>query len=274
MNRGPNNPAEDVLIDVQSALGVPFTNLLFHKLASWPQVLAVLWRHASPIVLTSNFAKEADRLRGMALMQTAAKDFEWPPDMAVDDIKRVMRFTDAFLLVQPQLLLLVAGWARALGGSNMLEGDQVDRRLERREAPGRGDLSADIPLIEMPPIDRDTADVFQAMVDERGHPGVASYYRGLANWPPLLRECWRIIRTSLTDRQQRARDLVQAADSAAFALGLHSIHAPLEQTESIQSMLCAWRDIQVPQLMLDTAQVKISLPVLARREAVLGRDGL
>jgi hypothetical protein len=266
MNRGAFSAMEDIFIDVQEALGVPFTNLIFRNLASWPQVLAVLWRSARPIVLTSNFANQADRLRCMALRQPAALDFAWPPNLAPEEIERIMRFTDAYIHVQPQLLLLVAGWARAVTGPGVLDGEESHRLLDPREAPGRGDPSVDIPMITVPPSDPFVGDLFRVMAEQRGHPGVASYYRGLAQWPSLLAECWRIVRPSLTEREQRTRDLVKAADLAAIALGLHSIGTRLEQADSVGSMLQAWRDVQVPELMLDTARVKLSFPVASTEE--------
>ena len=248
---------EDVLADVQPVLGVPFTNLIFHKLANWPDFLTLAWHRTRPVVLTVEFQRYAAVLAALAKPDVAPAAFAWPDGLDTEDLHRVRLLTDAYATAQPQLMLLVAGWLRAIEGR-----PARSATLTPRTEPGRGDPAADVPMVGLPPSDPDVTKLFGDMIGRRGHPGVASYYRSLAQWPSLLNSCWHILEPTVLspDYDMRVRRLVTAADLAVTDLGFGQaglLGLP-QHNNTLRVLLAAWRDVQVPQLMLDTLRLKAS----------------
>lgn len=257
-----------VLDDVPSTLGVPFVNLIFRRLAEWPELLTELWDRTRSIVLTIEFIDFAKALSDIAAPERHVAQIEWPRSMDINDVTRAWQLTQAYVHVQPQLLLLVTGWTASGGGTLRPGGDDiltemVPAKLTPRPKPGRGSPTADVPMIAASPEDPKTALLFSQMMDQRRHPGIASYYRSLARWPPLLDASWRLLRpyVSTDAYAQKVERLTAVASKFALRLGLPSVRdldGSADNTDALE-LLDAWRDVQVPQLMLDTALINAAL---------------
>jgi hypothetical protein len=251
----------DVLLsEIRQCLGVPFVNLIFHRLSAWPDYLERVWRRTRPLLSSQEFARAAHRLSQLAAPAIAAP-LRLPQDVAPSDLGRAVALTKAYCHVQPKLLLLAAGWASGLSSEQPRLGPPPVNaiRAEHPVANKDGDevvgQEADVPMIPLPPADRTVAHLFTSMVQRRGHPGVASYYRSLANWPSLLAACWEMLEPVATSPGylKQADQLSRTAVELSAALGLDA--AGTVQTPDrveISTLLRRWRDVQVPQLMIDT----------------------
>lgn len=260
--------ADHVLQDVRPVLGVPFTNLIFHKLAAWPDFLSRAWAWTRPVVLTREFQACADELARIAVPPVTTPAFLWPASVSAEDRRRIRLLTDAYVRVQPQLLLVVAGWSQLLAGSGnsasiAQPAPSPNTEWQRRSAPGIGDPEANVPLIDLPPRDPGFEQLFDEMIVARDHPGVASYYRSLAQWPNVLQALWLLLRPCIDSAHygEQTRSLITTAERGAANLGFARAGVTFAETDHhrIAQVLNAWRDVQVPQLMLDTAILRRAL---------------
>lgn len=256
---GPTDQELDALFDeIRRGLGVPFVNLIFHRLAVWPGYLAEVWQRSTPLLSTPDFTRAAEALRRLAAPPRVVP-IDLPADVSAADVNRVRRLTDAYVYVQPKLLLLTAGWAAGLAD------EPLAARIERGQAsePIRVfDERADVPTIDLPPTDPTVANLFQRMVERRTHPGVASYYRSLATWPTLMSACWQALEplTASSQYSARARELSRTATALATSLGLREAGAvETSSSAELRPLLEQWRDVQVPQLMFDTRHLQEAL---------------
>ncbi len=252
-----------VFADIPHVLGVPFLNLIFHRLAQWPDLLIELWAKSRHIILTREFARAATTLAGIAIPAWPVHSIEQPPSMTAEAWRRAQQLTDAYRAVQPQLLLLVAGWAASPNDGVQMAPAMVTSSLTTRPAPGRAYLGADVPMISTVPDDPTVALLFEQMIVQRGHPGVSSYYRSMALWPPLLQAVWDLLqpRVLIGPYVQQVERLASAATAAASVLKIQPVQSMSHyggNTTSLR-MLESWRDVQVPQLMLDTALVEAAI---------------
>ncbi|MDQ4105828.1 MAG: halocarboxylic acid dehydrogenase DehI family protein, partial [Actinomycetota bacterium] len=58
-----------VYADVRNRLRVPFVNFLFRALANYPAYLEFAWGRIAPYLLSADFERAADELRGRALVE-------------------------------------------------------------------------------------------------------------------------------------------------------------------------------------------------------------
>jgi hypothetical protein len=244
----------DLATDIPYRLGVPFLNLIFKRLAEWPGYLRQVWLRSRDIVSTPEFAAAAEQL---------GRDADWPPmrspllpGLGETDLRRARLLTASYAGVQPKLALLTAGWAAGL----LKPPVDLTAAVTAPAVPsGVIDPDVDVPMVELPPHDPRVAQLFEEMVTLRHHPGVASYYRSLAQWPALLEVCWRPLSHEVTSAAYRARAgrLAETATIMATDLGLVDAGAvdAGRAGNKIVSLLDAWRDVQVPQLLLDTRYI-------------------
>jgi hypothetical protein len=242
-----------VLNDIPAALGVPFVNLIFHRLAQWPTYLTQVWCRTRPLIETEEFASATRSLQD--LVESAMPlEVAVPAEVTAASLSRAVRLSDMYSHVQPQLLLLTAGWAAGLESRTSLPPPMPPAGSGRATKPVF-DEDSNVPMAALPPVDPQVAATFTDMVERRRHPGVASYYRSLAHWPALLTTCWRALEsvTASPEYFRRARDLSTTATALAGRLGIRDAGAvPTTDTLAVLELLRSWRDVQVPQLMLDT----------------------
>jgi hypothetical protein len=254
--------AGSVLDDIPRVLGVPNLNLIFQRLASWPDYLSEVWRRSRPLLGMEQFDEAADALHDLAA-QGPRITISPPCGLAQGDLDRATRLTAMYAHVQPRLLLLMAGWTAGLEDRPLPPASPPPAGCrgvaERASGFGKAD---DVPMIELPPADPAVAQTLERMIDRRNHPGVASYYRSLAQWPTLLVACWQALEPVVVAPEYsiRARDLAAAATTLATSLRLHEAAAVVTHDAPVLlPLLRSWRDIQVPHLMLDTCHIQQGL---------------
>jgi hypothetical protein len=261
-----------LLNEIRQCLGVPFVNLIFHRLSAWPDYLERVWRLTLPLLSTQEFARAAHRLSELAAPAFTAP-LQLPQDLTASDLGRAVSLTDAYAHVQPKLLLLVAGWASGLSSDRpFLPPTQVsavstEHPMANENGGDAGGQEADVPMIPLPPADPTVACLFASMVQCRRHPGVASYYRSLANWPSLLAACWEILEPVTTGPgyMKQADLLSRTAAELSGALGLDAAGAVRTPDRvELSTLLLQWRDVQVPQLMIDTRYLAEALKSASR----------
>lgn len=252
-----------VLDDIPLVLGAPFLNLIFRRLSQWPELLTDLWVATRPVVLTVEFAEAATTLAYLAAPIDAAPRIERPPSMSAEEWVRALLLTRAYRAVQPQLLLIVAGWAMPTSGDADMPSPAAPVELTSRPIPRRGDSRADVAMISAEPKDLKVAALFEQMIVQRGHPGVASYYRSLAQWPPLLQLVWGRLQpiVSTAAYALQVQRLIATAVALASELHIHRMQnlARVGTAGTASDVLQVWRDVQIPQLMIDTALVETAL---------------
>lgn len=102
------------------------------------------------------------------------------------------------------------------------------------------------------------------MATERRHPGLASYYRSVASLPGVLAFTWEFLRPYTRDsRYHDAKQrLGELAAYLACSLGIdatcvRAIDSP--EMGELQALLVTWKNVQVPELTLDTAFIRALL---------------
>lgn len=254
--------------DIPAVLGVPFLNLLFRRLEEYPDWLEATWDAARPVLLSPGFDAAASFVRALASppehqIREAALAQETRESTAGQLLHRL---TDAYLHVQPRLLLLAAGWADGVQASILNNGPAhgSDKLIEVHGAattPRVWDPYADVPMVDPSTLPAETKGVLDQMATERRHPGIASYYRSVAALPGMLELVWSNLREYVKSPQYALRRamIVDAAVDLSSRLGLpRSVVEPTNETMSreLGDLLQAWRDLQVPELALDTAFVR------------------
>jgi hypothetical protein len=86
----------------------------------------------------------------------------------------------------PKLLLVATALDEGLGGASGMSVDEGPEQVEPGVAGGTGV----VPMVSSDEADTRLRALFGKMKDRHGHPDVASYYRGLANWPDFLEAVW------------------------------------------------------------------------------------
>lgn len=250
---------QDVIDDIPPALGVPFTNMLFHRLAEHPTWLVPTWSAARPLVTSPAFDAAASVLRALAAPTDPPAELDPSTSGSPEAPASLRRLTDAYTHVQPRLLLLAAGWAEGLatapGPAPVPHGASTLPRVH--------DAGSGVAMFDPTDPQDDRSLLLQAMTAARRHPGVASYYRSVATLPGMLRAVWQVVeprvcsaeyRSTVTSLSAVATALARLIDVPASAAEPDPAHY-----EELSNVLTAWRDVQIPELLVDTATVRAAL---------------
>ncbi|TDX22144.1 halocarboxylic acid dehydrogenase DehI [Modicisalibacter xianhensis] len=189
---------------IQKTLRVPFTNFFFRVLANWPDELEAVWHAMAPGIGTYEFEQVADELRKVAVpdmpIQSAEKD--WSRLGALEEIQA---FTDSIHYVLPKLVLITTSFDLGLVPSGK-------RELPHVIASG----THAVPMRN----EQDAPDEVKAVFEEiralHGHPDVASYYRGIGQWPGFLTEIWPEVKVHIESEAYQAHkdDILDFAQQA------------------------------------------------------------
>ncbi|MDX1540709.1 MAG: halocarboxylic acid dehydrogenase DehI family protein [Geminicoccaceae bacterium] len=249
--------------EIQQALRVPFVNFIFRMLANRPAFFQAAWARLHPIAQSRAFEDAADRLRTMATI--GAVPVEGRLADVGDDLRRIRAFAATIHHVVPKLLLaatafdLDAAGERAPDAATGSEGDLPDLGIK---APGMVEGATSISMVDPKAAEGPLAELFQDIQSTHGHPGVATYYRALAQWPELLDDLWQAVRPVVGSAAFEARrgELVDAAAeeiralrSAARANGLMTDDPPAlraEEREELRAILAVFRFRIIPDLNL------------------------
>lgn len=247
--------------DVRATLRVPFVNFIFRVLANYPGYLVPVWRDWSPLFRTLAFERRADELRAKALLEPVPGT---PPDdlVAPEELKKIRDFTDTIHYVLPKLLLVATVFDEALEGS-LRPGNEASGGWLGQIAPGVAEGTSSVPMV---PTDRATGElreVFEDIRDRHCHPGVASYYRSLGNWPDFLRTVWETISPVVgsSDYEERKRELVERASAAVRGLPAPPVEPPVssEEAADLRRLLAVFRFRIIPDLLMDVSLIKAML---------------
>jgi hypothetical protein len=254
---------------IQRTLRVPFVNFIFRTLANYPDYFEPAWRRLSPVFRTSKFERDADKLRAQALFASVpdASEVDWT---ALGDLDEIRSFTDSIHYVLPKLLLVATAFEEFLNHSSE---ERYWRRIESMSStadipPGVAKGTTKIEMVNPKKAKGRIKDLFESIKQRHDHPGVASYYRALGNWPEFLEAAWDKIEPLVgsTPYEERKRALVGHAESFVRELLPLGTEAAVEwqawdpkQTDDIRSVLAVFRFKLIPDLLLDVTLIKAML---------------
>lgn len=267
----PNEAGEDlteIYKDIRGRLRVPFVNFLFRALANYPNYLKLAWGRISPHLLSEDFELSADDLRTRALIEPVPEgpNLDW---MKPEDLGSVRDFTDTIHYVLPKLLLAVTAFDEGLGGASD-SAASVRQSIE----PGVAEGTFVLPMVSFEEADSELAALFGHIQERHGHPDVASYYRGLGNWPGLLRGLWTELEPMIGTEpyEERKLELLERSREAATRLPLVRVEEITtlglneEDVRDLRSMLAMFKFRIIPDTFLE---VSITKAMLDGREPAL-----
>lgn len=126
---------------------------------------------------------------------------------------------------------------------------------------GIADGTSKIEMVDPKEAEGRLADLFTDIEELHEHPGVASFYRSLGNWPDFLEEIWQRVRPHVasTEYSRRKQVLIESAETALRDLP-HSRFVieglTAEKHAEIRAILSVFRFRLIPDLMLDVARVE------------------
>jgi len=261
----PEEAGEEVRVvyeGVRANLRVPFVNFVFRALANYPSYLTFAWTKLEPWLLAPRFEDASDALRARALLEPVpeASGVDWG---SLGDLGRIRSFTDTIHYVLPKLLLVASALDEGLAG----ESGTVDGPASVALRPGVAEGTTTVPMVATGETSGRLREVLEEIRDRHGHPDVASYYRGLANWPPFLEAAWERVGplVGAPAYAERKRELLREARNAALELPLptaeeaqrHGVSE--ERADEIRAIVALFRFRIIPDTFLEVPLVKAFL---------------
>ncbi|MCK9495455.1 MAG: hypothetical protein M0R75_08160 [Dehalococcoidia bacterium] len=209
-------PSTDLREEIRRALRSPFLPAAIDRLASVEGYLDVVWPRVQSSVETAGFLGSALYMTDMAL-DAVEQVYEpvMPRDALVEaglaegDLDALGEVIDVFHYVQPQVLLVVAALAEAMGrpevgGYGKPDPRPLSEREERHLATAIPEASEDTPPLP---------EVREAL----GLASTPGLYRAVAAWPGYLGVAWEELQhlAAYPDFRRRGRGLYYYARSGA-----------------------------------------------------------
>ncbi len=249
---------------VRANLRVPFVNFVFRALANYPSYLAFAWARLEPSLLTSRFEEASDALRERALLEPVpnAAGVDWG---SLGDLRRMRGFTDTIHYALPKLLIVVSALDEGLAGE---PGTAADGPSGAAVRPGVAEGTTVLPMVATGEASGRLREVLEEIKGRHGHPDVASYYRGTANWPPFLEAAWERVGPLVGKPAyaERKRELLEGARNAALELvPLPTVEEARwrgvseEEIKEIQAVLALFRFRIISDTFLEVPLVKAFL---------------
>lgn len=256
--------------EVRETLRVPFVNFVFRVLASEPAFFQSAWARLRPIARSRGFEAAADGLRDLAGMEA---EFG-PVDTGVvgSELEKIRAFTRTIDHVVPKLLLCATAFDLDAAGEEPADAAAAGSADELPDldamAPGMTPGAVSIPMVDPSAAEGRLGDLFRDIQEHHGHPGVATFYRSLGHWPPLLDGLWQSLRPLVGSEAFAARRqmLVDAAGEEMLALRAGARAAgllegdppplPADQRERLRAILAVFRLRIIPDLLLVVPQAR------------------
>lgn len=247
--------------DTRQVLRVPFVNFIFRVLANDENYLVPEWDRVRPWARTMQFEHEANTIRSAALLDPVPilAQADWA---ALGDLDRIHRFTDSIHYVLPKLLLLTTAMHERLCEPHSGSTDDVDIIMDDLLPLGVAVDTLSLPMVDPEQADPDLRNLFDRIKTCHRHPGVATYYRSLGQWPAFLATVWDriepLVNTPAYDScrhvvTQRAQDIVSTeAPSSQPATSA-------ENVDDLRAVLSVFRFRLIPDLLLDATLVRVML---------------
>ncbi|WP_111747172.1 halocarboxylic acid dehydrogenase DehI family protein [Salinisphaera orenii] len=246
--------------DIERTLRVPFVNFIFRTLANFPDYFKPAWTGLAPLLRRQECERAAARLQAAAADGVAVTPLA-EDTLAAGDRTAVVAFTDAIHYVLPKLLLIATALDLQATGEfavNSMPRDDRDPLIPYGVAEGAGRLALVDPAGAVSHVQALFADI-QAC---HGHPGVASYYRGLGHYPEFLAAAWPVVRRQVDSEsyRQRKHSVLALAESTAGHELVHRLSQPVAPApESVGAILAVFRYRLIPDLLLDVTRIKAML---------------
>lgn len=246
--------------DIERTLRVPFVNYIFRTLANFTEYLVPAWRALSPHLRRVDCERAGQRLRGLAAIEIAVGPL--PKDLlSSEDRNAVVAFTDAIHYVLPKLLLTVTAFDMQASGDFIFKPVSTSggaALIPYGVAQGAGKL----PLLDPADADARVCSLFEDIQQLHGHPGVASFYRGLGQYPEFLDQAWQAVRRQVdTDRyRQRKQAVLALAETIVDGeLGCPAPAPMVATPDAVRNILAVFRYRLIPDLLLDVTLIKATL---------------
>jgi hypothetical protein len=253
--------------DLRSTLRVPLVNYLFRALARYPAFLEEAWFHVRPHLRTRAFELEADRLRAEALLEPVPEGSGLLA-AAEDDLPQLRSFTETIYYVLPKLLLIASALEACLpretdeappeGGAEGFHGGAGLLPL------GVAEGTVALPMVSPGEAPEEVRGVFEEIKRRHHHPGVATYYRALGNWPRFLSQVWSEVKPIVDsppflERRQRliahAERVVRVWVEPLPAEELEAAGLRGSDEQDLRAILTAFRLRMIPDLLLDVSLI-------------------
>lgn len=245
--------------DVRGRLRVPFVNFVFRVLANYPEYLEFAWHKISPHLLTEQFERLADELRARALPEAISErsEVDWE---ALGDLEHIRTFTDTIHYALPKLLLVASALDEGLGGKSGVSAEVGPASID----PGVAEGTGVVPMVSPEEADTSVRVLFEEIKQRHGHPGVASYYRGLANWPDFLRAAWGELEPVIDSGPvgERKLELLRHSTGVAGLMplpNLGGVSGPgmsSEDIQDLQAVLSVFRFRIIPDTFVEVSLIK------------------
>ena len=260
MPKDASEEIDAVYEGVRTRLRVPFVNFFFRVLANYPSYLSFAWREIEPHLLTSRFEVASDSLRSRALLEPIPEGADWG---SLGDLEQIRGFTDSIHYVLPKLLLVVSAFDEGLGG----ERGAADGQPVSAVRPGVAEETMSLQMVATGEATDRLEGIFQEIRERHGHPDVASYYRGIAQWPDFFEAVWERLDSlaHTVPYEERKRDLLEEARSTVLELPLPNrdeileLDVDEEQIGEIRAILALFRFRLISDMFLDVSLIKAML---------------
>jgi hypothetical protein len=251
--------------DIQHTLRVPLVNQLFRTLANYPDYLEQLWNHFSPAFAANSFELEADNLREKALLEDLPEmpENRW---QAVDHIEQLRAFNDTIFYVLPKLHLTATIFYEATFNTipvyRTRRGDTPVSNFAIQKGVAAGTTT--VALIKPDEADPMVKSLFSDIKQHHDHSIVASYYRGIANWPDFLQQSWHEIKPLISSAAyENLKGFI--IDQSSLSMRRIPLQQPAaipldeKQLEEVRALLVFFRYKFIPEILLDVALIKALL---------------
>jgi hypothetical protein len=246
--------------DIECTLRVPFVNFIFRTLANFPAYFQPAWNSLAPHLRTRTFERAAERLRSEAAVNLSVAQIGQEA-VVQSERQALANFNDAIHYVLPKLLLIVTALDLQWQGEYAVKPVPefpLDDALPYGVAAGAGRL----PLVDPAGGGEHVQALFSDIQQVHTHPGVASYYRGLANYPAFLETAWSGVRQHIgsDDYKQRKQALLVFAETHVAREVLQKRSQPVaDGDDSVGAILAVFRYRLIPDLLLDVTLIKAML---------------
>jgi hypothetical protein len=182
---------------------------------------------------------------------------------SLGDLGRIRGFTDTIHYVLPKLLLVVSALDEGLLG----EPGTADGPSEAAVRPGVAEGTTTVPMVTTGEASGRLREILQEIKGRHGHPDAASYYRGIANWPPFLEAAWERVGplVGAPAYAERKRELLEGARNAALELPLPTAEEAFdngvseEQAVEIRAIVALFRFRVISDTFLEVPLIKAFL---------------
>jgi hypothetical protein len=215
----------EIYLEIKQTLGVPYINMMFQALASFPEFFDLFWWSAKPVVSTQEFFDFSERLGAEAY--TRVHNYFQVPNLGSKAAEmnfstgaqhELRELLELYHYNYPMLLLLSAA---------LVDSFENPRTTKRPATPARPRLRRwPKPItVEEETAPAPTRKIYEDIKRTVGTPFLHTCYLNMGRWPDFLKVCWESLAPLMKSpvyEQQRA-----AMSDSALALA-NELPEPLQ----------------------------------------------